>query len=157
MYSSIIVALDGSESAAAAIPHGLEMAIRFSVQLVLLSVIPGGAPGLGTSGVLPSASGGREHAALRSQAEGYLDSLKRSLRSSGVTIESLIREGDPASVILETARNLGDSPIVITPFGQRPSLPLGSLGSVADEVLRNAHGPVLLVRPERPAMVRSRR
>jgi hypothetical protein len=33
MYTAILVALDGSELAAAAIPHGVEMAIRYSVHL----------------------------------------------------------------------------------------------------------------------------
>jgi nucleotide-binding universal stress UspA family protein len=146
MYTSVLVALDGSESAAAAIPHGVELAVRLSVQLVFLRVVPGAA-GETHEGANSAPAGRRDRDARRSQAEGYLESLKRSLTPQGVKIEYLVREGDPAATILETARSLGQSPLVITPHGHRPPAQEGKFGAVAKEILRHAEGPVLLVRP----------
>lgn len=139
MYSNVLVALDGSQAAAAAIPHALEMARAFAARLILLRVLP-----IASGAEHPA---GREYDAQRSQAEGYLDSLKRSLRNRGVKIESVIGCGDPASVILKTARSLGRPLVVITAYGRTPPQISSDFGRVALEVLKEAAGPVVFVRP----------
>jgi nucleotide-binding universal stress UspA family protein len=139
MYTAVLVALDGSQSAAAAIPPGLELAQAFVTRLVLLKVLP--------AVDVTDGSGRRDYDALRFQAEGYLESLKRSLRTRGVRIECVVSGGDPASVILGTAESLGQALLVITAHGMAPPDPDGELGRVAQEVLRRAEGPVVVVRP----------
>ena len=139
MYSAVLVALDGSQGAAVAIPHALEMARGLAADLVLLRVVPT------VSGSHGSAR--REYDVQRSQAEGYLESLVRSLSPRGVKIESVIGVGDPASVILETARSLGRPLVVITAYGRTRSRTAGDFGRVAQAVLREAEGPVVFVRP----------
>jgi nucleotide-binding universal stress UspA family protein len=139
MYSAVLVPLDGSSSAAAAIPTALELARAFLARLVLLRV-------------LPSREGDaephkRDDDAQRIQAEGYLESLKRSLRTRGVRIESVVSRGDPASVILGTATSLGPALLVITAHGMAPPQAEKELGRVALEVLRRSEVPVVLVRP----------
>ena len=147
MYSSVLVALDGSEPAAAAIPYALEMAQAFAARLILLRVLlHDTAFGALSAEPGPLSLARREYDARRSQAEGYLESLKRSLGTKGVPVECLIRDGEPAATILETAGSLGQSLIVITAYGKMASLTRGGLGSVAKDVLREANGPVLLVR-----------
>jgi nucleotide-binding universal stress UspA family protein len=141
MYSAVLVALDGSQSAAAAIPPALELAQALMTRLVLLKVLP----------ALEAIDGParRDDQSRRFQAEGYLDSLKRSLQTRGVRIECLVRRGEPASVILETAEALGNALLVITTHGMAPPDPDGEAGRVAREVLRRADGPVFVVRPPR--------
>lgn len=139
MYSAVLVPLDGSKAAASAIPAGLELAQAMSARLVLLKVLPNLED---TDG-----PGRRENEALRFQTEGYLESLRRSLRNRGVKIECLVSRGDPASVILGTVQALGDAMLVITAYGMAPPNSEGELGRVAQEVVRKAEGPVVLIRP----------
>jgi nucleotide-binding universal stress UspA family protein len=139
MYTAVLIPLDGSQSAARAIPPALEFAKVFATRLVLLRVLPSikGKDGQGR----------RENDALRYQAESYLESLKRSLRTRGVIIECLVRCGDPASIILEAAQSLGGALLVITPHGMAPASPEGGHGRVATEILQRADGPVVVIRP----------
>jgi nucleotide-binding universal stress UspA family protein len=137
LYSAILVALDGSEAAAAAVPRAHEIARVFLVPLVLLRVVPRDI----------ESSLQREYDAQRSQAEGYLESLRRSLRTRGVRVESIVEGGDPASIILGTAHSLGSPLVVITAYGRTQSYGTGALGHVAKEVLEKAEAPVLVVKP----------
>jgi nucleotide-binding universal stress UspA family protein len=139
MYSAVLVPLDGSSSAAAAIPTALELAKAFLTRLVLLRVLP--------SREGDAESHKRDDDAQRIQAEGYLESMKRSLRTRGVRIESVVSRGDPASVILGTATSLGQALLVITAHGMTPPEIEKELGRVALEVLRRSDVPVVLVRP----------
>jgi nucleotide-binding universal stress UspA family protein len=139
MYSAVVVPLDGSSSAAAAIPPALELAKAFLTRLVLLRVLP--------SRDGDAESSQRDDDAQRIQAEGYLESIKRSLRTRGVRIESVVSRGDPASVILGTAASLGQAMLVITAHGVAPAQAEKELGRVALDVLRRSDVPVFLVRP----------
>jgi nucleotide-binding universal stress UspA family protein len=141
MYASVLVPVDGSAAAATAVPLGLEIARRFGARLVLLRVVPESGTGAGLLA-------GRDYDSGRSQAEGYLDGLRRSLRSEDVKVERVIGTGDPATVILKTAEALGQPLIVLTAYGRSASQEEGAIGKVADDVLRHAGGAVVLVRPE---------
>lgn len=143
MYSAILVTLDGSQSSAAAIPHALEMARAFDARVVLLRVLAD-VPG-------DDDWTQREHDARQAQAYGYLDSLKKSLTGQGVAIETVTANGDPATVILATARGLGQSLIVLSAYGRTRGKSHGDVGQVARRILQEAEGPVMLVRPDAQA------
>ena len=157
MYASVLVALDGSQLAAEAIPHGVAIARQFGARLILLRVVPPDDDlGADESGVHPSeveasspVPGRRDRDALRSQAEGYLAGLKRLLVRQGINVEVVVREGKPAEVILDQARSIELPMVVITTYGKRFPLspPECALGSVTEEVLRSSTAPVLVVRP----------
>jgi nucleotide-binding universal stress UspA family protein len=72
------------------------------------------------------------------------------LRKEGVTVEPIVKQGDPASRILESARELGADLIAMTTHG-RSGVPRWLLGSVAEKVLRAANVPLLVVRPAKEA------
>jgi nucleotide-binding universal stress UspA family protein len=106
----------------------------------------GDQPGAAASAV---AQKRREYTACRAQAQGYLDSIRRSLRNSDVRIETRLEDGDAATVIADVARTLDDPVVVITPYGRSASLTsghAGPLGRVAGEVLKRSKAPVLLAR-----------
>ena len=69
----------------------------------------------------------------------------------GVTFEALVREGKPATAILEMADTMQPDLIVIGSQG-RSGLDHLLIGSVTDRVLRKSRWPILVVRvPDAPA------
>jgi nucleotide-binding universal stress UspA family protein len=141
VYASVLVPIDGSQSAAVAIPHGVAIARQFGARLILLRAL-----------ALPEKENGqtdqsREYETVRSQAQGYLESLKNSLQGSDLTVETRLETGDAASVIERVAGTLEDPLVVITAFGRtgRRSGNSATLGKVADQIVRECHTPILII------------
>jgi nucleotide-binding universal stress UspA family protein len=155
MYRRVLVALDGSEFAERILPYVEALAQRFESTLVLLrAVTPPGAIIAGTAaGAAPVAGPVVDPMPLieaeRREAAEYLDALARRLRDEGVAAEYEIPEGGPAETITRRAGELRADLVAMTTHG-RGGLGRLVLGSVADEVLRHAPCPVLLV-PAREA------
>ena len=78
------------------------------------------------------------------EAEAYASAVVAGLREQGVDAESIVRRGDPASVIVALVNETGADMIVMTARG-RSGLGKGVLGSVADAVLANGQKPVMLL------------
>ena len=83
--------------------------------------------------------------AEESSAADYLSGVEQRLRLKGVQVSSEHPEGDAAEVIVERAKALDVSLILMTTHG-RGGLTRLVFGSAADAVLRHAACPVLLVR-----------
>jgi nucleotide-binding universal stress UspA family protein len=157
MYKSVIVALDGSGQAAKAVAQAVDIAERFGARLTLLRVLQS-EKDLEDAGPLPDSQraeisqdvlGVRDYASQRSQAEGYLASIKRSIKADELDVEIRLTEGEPAAQILSEAAGHPESLIVITPFGKSASLTPtkgGVFGRVADQVLKQSNTPVLVVK-----------
>ncbi|HLF77542.1 MAG TPA: universal stress protein [Dehalococcoidia bacterium] len=157
MYKSVLIALDGSEQAAKAIPQGVEIARQFGATVVLIRAVTpeieieaqGTVPDPQRAEFSADVLGRRDYDSRRSQAEGYLEGLKRSLRDSQLSVETRIEDGEPAAVITRVARSLEQPVIVITPYGKSASLtpsPSGVFGRVADKVLKESTAPVLVAK-----------
>ena len=84
-----------------------------------------------------------EHATEAAQAS--LNAAAADLSAAGVPVETAVRVGQPAEVILDAARFDDVDMIAMTTHG-RSGIQRFLLGSVADQVVRHAHVPVLLVR-----------
>jgi len=84
------------------------------------------------------------------QAMEMLRALKAP--SPMVTLEYRLLEGDPATVIAETAEEAGADLVVMGTHG-RTGLSRLVMGSVAEEVLRRAPCPVLTIRGAVPVTV----
>ena len=141
--ASILVPLDGSSFAEAALPHAAALAAALGGGILLLYVLepPMGSysyPGVG----LVQESLEEEHR----QAESYLQEVAQRLRSDGLSVQTVVREGWPADVIVYRGATLGPRLIVMATHGRTGALRL-LLGSVALEVVRRSPLPVLLVRP----------
>jgi len=67
-------------------------------------------------------------------------------REAGLSVEPLIKQGDPAMEILETCRGQKAGLIAMTTHG-RSGPSRWMLGSVTEKVLRNSVVPLLVVRP----------
>ncbi|HLZ26881.1 MAG TPA: universal stress protein [Chloroflexota bacterium] len=145
----LIVPLDGSSLAEAAVPLGRGLAKALGGHIVLVGVIP-------TPGQLVAEQGGAigtyvgsDHARLESEAKAYLEAILGSLTASGLSAEATVRQGKPAVEIGEVAREHGAAAVVMATHG-RTGLVRTLLGSVAGEVLHLGASPVILVRPPEP-------
>lgn len=146
MFKHILVPLDGSRLAEAALSTALEIAARFEGEITLLRVT---LPPL----IIQSVDG-RAYADLlvtlrqqaRTEAESYLKGLKGSLRQQGYIVHAQVMEDEsPATAILDVTEAQALDAIVMSTHG-RGGLVRWVYGSVADKVLRHADVPVLLVR-----------
>jgi nucleotide-binding universal stress UspA family protein len=79
------------------------------------------------------------------EAQAVLDRATAKLDAHGLTIESLVRQGDPRREILEEAKAWGADLIVVGSHG-RTGVERWLLGSVAEHVVRHASCSVEVVR-----------
>lgn len=79
---------------------------------------------------------------LRKAAQEFLDKSKQQL--GGEAIHTLLKEGDSADAILETAKEVSADIIVMGTHG-RTGLDKLLMGSVAENVLRQSSAPLFIV------------
>ena len=144
-FERILVALDGSARAERVLPYVEALAERFGAELTLLraslAAMPPSVAVVGPD-VIPGAHTTR---AEREEARVYLEAIAARLRGRGLSV-AMAQPGLPAvGAILRYARTKRVDLIAMTTHGRGLA---GRLlhGSVADEVLRKAPCPVLLVR-----------
>jgi nucleotide-binding universal stress UspA family protein len=148
MFKHILVTLDGSPLAEAALPAALAMASQFESEITLLRVVrpPYITTNVGGSAYADMVLGLRDLA--RTEATTYLKGHQGSLRQQGYKVHAHMSEGESvAEIILDVAAGLGVDTIVMSTHG-RGGIGRWVYGSVADKVLRHACVPVLLVRAE---------
>ncbi len=125
--TNLIVPLDGTKEAEAAIPHAIALAEAVEAGVHLLAVVPPGED----SSVEDSA---------RAKSEAYLARIAGQFEAKG--IEAAV--GDAGDEIVMRANRDPSSTVVMT-TGKRASGTAEVLGSVADQVIRRAPSPVLVV------------
>jgi nucleotide-binding universal stress UspA family protein len=143
----ILVPLDGSREAEAALPPAEELARATGASLALVRIVPAG-PFAWAFGDAREA--GAPSAATRSAAEAalYVERVAARVRERGVGTQSWVAaNADPAAGILTAAVERNADAIVMSTHG-RGAVGRALLGSVADEVLRKTTLPLALVRSE---------
>jgi nucleotide-binding universal stress UspA family protein len=134
----ILVPLDGSEMAEAAIAPALEMAQAGSSLILMRAAAARTLPG--TDAIDAQVLAVRE-------AEDYLAGVKEKLQKSGVgRLETHVWYGPAAPAIVEAAKAQKVDVIVMSTHG-RSGLGRIIFGSVAESVLRGTRVPIFLVRP----------
>jgi nucleotide-binding universal stress UspA family protein len=148
-FKRIVVPLDGSQTAAAVLPAVRELARCSGAEIVLLRVVQG-EPAAPVITALPPPEGVVEkHGAAEREATAYVGTVEQSAVGWGVPVRTLVQVGDPASVILDTAKDLYADLIVMSTHGLG-GLRRFFLGSVAERVVRHAEAPVLVFRTPTP-------
>jgi len=148
--SKIIVPLDGSNAAEAALPFAEELAKALGLEDILIQVI-----GIETTvhfGPMAPDSWPVPSDVLQQLdvvASGYLTGLAKQLKGRGLAVQWEVLRGAPGLRIVEFAKETADSLVVMTTHG-RSGFRRWVLGSVADEVVRKTGEPVLVIRPRRP-------
>lgn len=150
MFEKILVPLDGTDSAEAALDVAKEIAAKFDSTIVLVHVTPGYEAAVGATLAEPFGAAGAVGAAIEAEkaaeasAAGY---LKAVCEEHGANWATMVVEGDSATAIADTADATGANLIVMATHA-RSGLKRLFLGSVSDDVIKKAGIPVLVVHRE---------
>jgi nucleotide-binding universal stress UspA family protein len=144
MFKTILVPVDGSPLAERVLPYAIRLARAPDAKLVLVRAHRFTAPVAFVDG--PLLPGPLTEAEEREQAEAWaeLRATADRVRTEGVALETHLYEGPAAEVILAAAQATQADLIAMSTHG-RSGLGRWLYGSVADEVLRTAARPLLLV------------
>lgn len=148
---SIVVGVDGSEISQAAIDFLAGFGLLKGRTVTIASVFPRLGPAVdpfgGTVGVydVPPEMLGRSVAEARRDHERYASRAAIELRDAGYRVETDVREGNPAQVLVELAA-ARDAPMIVLGTRGRTGVTRALLGSVARSVLLHARCSVLVVR-----------
>jgi len=141
-FKRIIVPTDGSEIAKKAAKKALALALATDTEVVALHVI--NIPGLPSLYALPDELPYEQlHELIRKEGRSYLDEIEKMGKQMGVNVSKKLVDGHPAEEIIKEAQE--DDLIVIGSKG-RTALDRLLMGSVAENVVRHAHCPVMLVK-----------
>lgn len=136
LYRNILVAVDGSPDAGAALRHAAALAGDQNALLTLLSVAPNSGGTAATAGANP---------------DDPLAFYARILREAVATlpadavVKTVLERGDAGDAILATAEREGNDLIVMGSHGHGRLL-RALIGSVSERVLKTSPVPVLLMR-----------
>ena len=154
MFRKILVPLDDSEEARAALPVAVDLARHFGGTVLLLEMVRTGDATLGlaadvASGALTDPSVfSAEVAARQTVAEGYIAAVADELHEQGIDVAYAVGTGSEGAGIVEAARREAVDLIVMATHA-RGGLGRLVFGSVTDHVIRHAHVPVLAIPPQR--------
>ena len=148
MFERILLPLDGSEMAEAAIPYGEELAGRLGSEIILYHVY------------------GHEHRHQKHMPQVYLDQLADTIRQhvnkgrekgTEVKVTTEIEAGEPTENICNLV-NKNNVDLIIMTAVSASGLKIGKmLGSVTDHLCRTVPIPVLLIRPQDLTRIESKK
>ncbi|GAB3510547.1 universal stress protein [Pseudoxanthomonas daejeonensis] len=148
MYDRILIATDGSELAAKGLSHGLALAARLHVPVVVVTVTEPWMPAFDDALALSA-----DPAMQQEYREGCAHSAQRILTdavaqatTAGVACETVhVPDGYPSEAIVKAAADHHVGLVVMASHGRR-GLGRVLLGSQTQAVLAKAAVPVLVVR-----------
>lgn len=148
----ILVPLDGSDLARAALPIAKDLAKSLGAPVTLARVVPiptamyldsPYAPMMAQPYLADAISAEREAAAAD------LDVIAKELREAGITATTVVQVGSPANDLLDLLAD-GQYDLVVMSSHGRTGVKRWVLGSVAERLVEAAHTPVLIARSEAP-------
>ena len=144
---SVIVPLDGSETAEKVLASTEMLATNLDLEVILLRVygISYSAYSAG-EGFYETAEMEKLVATLREEASAYLEEKAKALRGRGLKkVSTIVKEGFDADEIISLAQQIPDNLIAMCTHG-RSGIKRWALGSVTETVVRHSGDPVLIVR-----------
>jgi len=151
MFTHLLVPLDGSQFAEAALPYAQTLAGQFDAEITLLRVVQ--PPRVGSGSLTPETADFvvQLRDELHGEAETYLKAQRDALRQQGYKAHYRLVEGEQvAEEIIRVAAEEASDTVVMSTHG-RSGLQRWVFGSVADKVLRQARFPILLIRAQEQA------
>jgi nucleotide-binding universal stress UspA family protein len=144
-FPRVLVPLDGSAFAEAALEPATALARVLGAALLLLRVVPPPA----YDSALVWVPVGANLLARMDEAQHYVDGVAYALRSAGQAAATCVAFGEPATAIADVASARGVRAVAMATHGRVGWRRL-LRGSVATSTLLEAPRPVLLVRPAGP-------
>lgn len=138
MFSNILIAVDGSESASKAFHRSVYLAEKCNSKLDLVHVVQCEVGG-------DSANTFEMIEELKDKAMKMLEEYRAEAAKNNVPIQIAIMQGDPAKVIIELAKAKSYDLIIMGTRG-RSSFKELLIGSVSQKVMHHASCPVMVVR-----------
>ncbi len=141
----LVVPLDGSSRAEAALPVAMTISRRLGTPILLVRVVDPAdlmPPAVGVGEAIPFEIYDEAEKELEQEARRYLDTVAQKLREQGLPVASSMLMGPPANSI-EEATHLGD--VLILSSQERTGVMRWLLGSVAEKLTREDEAPVILV------------
>lgn len=136
MFERVLVTLDGSELAEAALPYATSVARIMGAELDVASV------------------GGEQERTFERLFRAYLERIVDVLKSEALGAKAVFLYGNPPAEIIDYARKNNIGLIVMATHG-RSGIARWMMGSVAEKVIRGSGTPILLInarlRKSRPA------
>ncbi|KUK45428.1 MAG: universal stress protein [Methanothrix sp.] len=146
MYRKILIATDGSDRSMKSSRHGVKLAKSLGSDVLVLHVINEMAISKVIASLLRKGTSEEDlRETLKASAERIVAEVAKMGEASGVRVEPLIREGDPASRILDAARVENVDLILMGSHGEG-GITKRLIGSVAQKVLNWSDAPVMIVR-----------
>ena len=144
--NSILVPVDFSQCSFQALEYAIEFAERVAARLIVFHAVHLGyaltADGYGMYDLSAVQD------AARKDAERQMEEFLRLAKFRGVKFETVVKDGPPVSEICEFAEQR-DVDLIITATHGRTGFKHLLMGSVAEQIVRYAHRPVLVV-PSHP-------
>jgi nucleotide-binding universal stress UspA family protein len=140
MFEQVLFPTDGSEGAAFAFDHVLDLAATHDATVHVLSVAD-----TTNGGLLPIR--GDDEEALRAPGDRLVREAAERARERGVETVTAVRQGAPYREIVDYAGTNGVDLVVMSTHGRR-GLERFLLGSTSERVVRRADVPVLTIRPD---------
>jgi universal stress protein A len=145
LFLRILSPVDFHENSLAALEYAAQFARQYDATVYLLHVIPTDELHLHREVYRPAEGGGADVHWAEKVSKEKLQEIAHEHVRGGIRHEILTRVGDAAKRILETADEVGAELIVMATHG-RTGLSHFFLGSVAEQVVREASCPVLTLR-----------
>ncbi|MFD0673173.1 universal stress protein [Cohnella sp. GCM10027633] len=139
MYNHILVPVDGSQQADRALDHAIDLVRSLSRNVRLTVLHVDHAPVFIEPAIIDVSS------ILAEEGRRVVMDATDKLQDSGIEFDTLVANGDPASIVNDTARDRGMDLIVIGSRGVGLVSEI-LLGSVSHSVAQHAPCPVLIVK-----------
>lgn len=137
---SILIAHDGSKSSEKALKIGMETALKFGSAVAVLSVVPE----LYLTELTDSARDGI-YEALNEETRKMMEKVRKTFAGKSINSKTIIRQGNPAEVILDTAKKMKADLIIMGSHGRHGAKKF-LLGSVSSKVVDHAQTAVLVAK-----------
>ncbi len=136
----ILVAHDGSKASDKALKKALELSLNLKGSLTILTVVP--------ELYLTELTDGERSKIVESltrEATDSMEKIRKTLSGKSMDVKTLVRQGDPAEKILETAQKMKVD-LIITGSHGRHGTKKFLIGSVSSKVVDYSKCPVLVVK-----------
>ncbi|PLX50275.1 MAG: universal stress protein [Desulfobulbaceae bacterium] len=138
---NILIAHDGSAHADKALLEAGKMGVLMAAKLTVMTV----AQDLCLSEDISDSESKFITESLFSEAEGVMKKVSADLAAKGIKAEIVIKVGNPAEKIIDTAKEIGADLIVVGSHGRHGAQRF-FLGSVSAKVLEHAPCHVLIIK-----------
>lgn len=147
MYTSILVATDGSELSLKAVTSGIDLAVLTGASLVIVKVVPRYAHTY-FEGAIPVSMDDSDRIEQQWLDDGQqvVDGYKSAALDRGVKVQAVVVQSDLVAEGIITAATQYHADLIVMASHGRKGIQRLLLGSETQHVLTHSHTPVLILR-----------